>query len=450
MATTVTLKPNAIDLSGSTSGTTTLQATAVAGTTTITLPAATDTLVGKATTDTLTNKTLTSPVITTPTISSLSSAASTALTLQSAGTTAVTIDTSQNVGIGTASPSGKLHVTSAVDTKLIIKSSASTYTAGLDIAGNNATINTNNVILYQGGSNEGYLWNRANTYFSFGTNNTEQMRIDSSGNLIVGTTSALNSAANRGNITVNGSSTAVISLGVGGVSKGYIYTQGTDIIANADTGAYTVQTASSQPVIFGTSATERMRIDSSGNLLVGTTNTSLTAGVGVKFIASATEPYISYVINSTGSSNYHLYNTNATNNGYRFYVNGNGGIQNYSANNVNLSDERTKTNIELSGNYLEKICAIPVKLFNYRDEPENEQRTLGVIAQDVEAVAPEFVNNDGWKGTDPEDGIPLKTIYTNDMMFALMKAIQEQQALITAQAETINALTARIVALESK
>jgi len=50
---------------GSTSGTTTLLATAVAGTTTLTLPAATDTLVGKATTDTLTNKTLTSPVIAT-------------------------------------------------------------------------------------------------------------------------------------------------------------------------------------------------------------------------------------------------------------------------------------------------------------------------------------------------------------------------------------------------
>lgn len=49
--------------SGSTSGTTTVQATAVAGTTTLTLPAATDTLVGKATTDILTNKTLTAPVI---------------------------------------------------------------------------------------------------------------------------------------------------------------------------------------------------------------------------------------------------------------------------------------------------------------------------------------------------------------------------------------------------
>jgi hypothetical protein len=45
-----------------------VQATAVAGTTTLTLPAATDTLVGKATTDILTNKTLTSPAINTGTL----------------------------------------------------------------------------------------------------------------------------------------------------------------------------------------------------------------------------------------------------------------------------------------------------------------------------------------------------------------------------------------------
>jgi hypothetical protein len=58
-----------LGFSGSTSGTTTVQATAVAGTNTLTLPATTsDTLVGKATTDTLTNKTLTSPTINTATI----------------------------------------------------------------------------------------------------------------------------------------------------------------------------------------------------------------------------------------------------------------------------------------------------------------------------------------------------------------------------------------------
>lgn len=52
---------------GSSSGSTTVQASAVASGT-LTLPAATDTLVGKATTDTLTNKTLTSPTVNTPTI----------------------------------------------------------------------------------------------------------------------------------------------------------------------------------------------------------------------------------------------------------------------------------------------------------------------------------------------------------------------------------------------
>lgn len=58
-----------LGFSGSTSGTTTLQATAVAGTNTLTLPPTTsDTLVGVAASQTLTGKTLTSPIITTPTL----------------------------------------------------------------------------------------------------------------------------------------------------------------------------------------------------------------------------------------------------------------------------------------------------------------------------------------------------------------------------------------------
>ena len=58
-----------LGFSGSTSGTTTLQATAVAGTNTLSLPpTTTDTLVGVAATQTLTGKTLTSPTITTPTL----------------------------------------------------------------------------------------------------------------------------------------------------------------------------------------------------------------------------------------------------------------------------------------------------------------------------------------------------------------------------------------------
>jgi len=75
---------SSLAFSGSTSGTTTVQATAVAGTNTLTLPAITsDTLVGKATTDTLTNKTLTSPTITTPKIAIGYSAKTASYTLAS-------------------------------------------------------------------------------------------------------------------------------------------------------------------------------------------------------------------------------------------------------------------------------------------------------------------------------------------------------------------------------
>ena len=190
--------------------------------------------------------------------------------------------------------------------------------------------------------------------------------------------------------------------------------------------------------------TERLRIDSSGNVLVGTTDAGTTTGVGLKFTASATIPLMAYVIDTANgvSSNYHIYNINATNNGYRFYVNANGGISNFSANNVNLSDERLKTNINPSGNYLDKICSIPVKTFNYKDQGEDTEKTIGVLAQEVEAHIPELINNDGF-GETPADGIPLKTIYQTDLQYVLMRCVQELKA-------ENDSLKSRIEALEAK
>jgi len=108
-----------------------------------------------------------------------------------------------------------------------------------------------------------------------------------------------------------------------------------------------------------------------------------------------------------------------------------------------LSDRREKTNFSPAGSYLDKICAILVQTFNYIDQNMEEDGglTLGVVAQDVQAVAPELVMESNWAKMDDEPKMRL-SIYQTDLQYALMKCIQEQQALITA-------LTTRITALEA-
>ena len=206
------------------------------------------------------------------------------------------------------------------------------------------------------------------------------------------------------------------------------------------------------------SFTQAMTLDSSGNLLVGRTT---TANGGKFVVEQSTAGNWSGVLRQTASTgslvgllltyanqdpnnigNEFLYcEGNGTN--IRMTVRSNGGIANYSANNVNLSDRREKTNFAPAGSYLHKICAIPVQTFNYIDQNMEEDGglTLGVVAQDVQAVAPELVMESNWASKDEEPKMRL-SIYQTDLQYALMKCIQEQQALITQ-------LTARITALES-
>jgi len=124
----------------------------------------------------------------------------------------------------------------------------------------------------------------------------------------------------------------------------------------------------------------------------------------------------------------------------RFYVRSNGGISNFSANNTNLSDERIKTDIQNAGGYLAKICAIPVRTFKYKDQSDS-LLNLGVIAQEVEIIAPELVDTTGF-GKTPDDGIPLKAIYQTDLQYALMKCIQELKAEVDSLKAQINGASA--------
>jgi len=216
-------------------------------------------------------------------------------------------------------------------------------------------------------------------------------------------------------------------------------------------------------ILFGTSgtggSTERMRIDSSGNLLVGTTS---AAGSERLNVTGSLSNFLFRVTNSNGSPvGQIIYYSGASPNGTgnefivcndsttnRFTVRSNGGIANYSANNVNLSDRQEKKDFLPAKSYLETICAIPVQTFNYIDQTD-ELPNLGVVAQDVQAVAPELVSESDW--STEKDGSKMRlSVYQTDLQYALMKSIQELKAINDTQAETINALTARVVALESK
>jgi hypothetical protein len=332
-----------------------------------------------------------------------------------------------------------------------------------------------------GDTNTGIFFPAADT-IAFAEGGAEAMRIDSAGFVGVGTTTptvkfeavagtgglgiglfrtgdatAANNAGGGFNATSSataGSRLAQVWLDADGANFGggdYFY-----INKIGNSGNVELIQQSNAAMTFQTNGTERARIDSSGLILMARTTTSSRANTATLQVAmsnanniavfenSNATPYgidIYYsgaAPNNTGSSFIEGSDTGAI----RFGVRSNGGLANYSANNVNLSDRREKTNFALAKSYLDVICAIPVQTFNYIDQNMEEDAglTLGVVAQDVQAVAPEMVMESNW-GTQEDPKMRL-SIYQTDLQYALMKCIQEQQALITA-------LTTRITALEA-
>ena len=365
------------------------------------------------------------------------------------GQTAMTIDTSQNVGIGTTSPKNNSGYTT------LTLNNASNGGV-LELTNNNTTIgqiynDASNVYINSASTKNIQLVASGAAYVSTTTNGTERMRIDSSGNLLTG-----GLTSSPGQADPNSTAGQIVALN----TKRELRWNNTNASiyggsGGADDNLYYYSGLSH---IFRTSGTERMRIDSSGNVLIGATSLPPAASATRFYVVQPAADYSAYFASSSATAancygpfiRYTAASPNNASNEFlacvdssvtRMTVRANGGIANYSANNVNLSDEREKKNIELAGSYLDKICAIPVKTFNYIDQniKEDDGLTLGVIAQDVQAVAPELVMESDW-GTKEEPKERL-SIYQTDLQYALMKCIQEQQTII-------NELKLRIEALE--
>ena len=171
--------------------------------------------------------------------------------------TAITIDSNENVGIGTSSPQLPLHVTGGFPTAVIERDTGASGAAGLVFT--NSTTNG----VYVSGSDENYTVGHVTDYEG-SPSYSERMRIDASGRLSINTTSAtelLNIAHTSGNGA--GAEFAGNGNTIGSTSAFYGQGSGSD--------AYVWNRANST-VLFGTNNTERMRINSAGNVGIGTSN----------------------------------------------------------------------------------------------------------------------------------------------------------------------------------
>jgi hypothetical protein len=267
-----------------------------------------------------------------------------------------------------------------------------------------------------------FRWYQAGSGSAGGTASlSTRMTLDASGNLGVGVTSPNGKLSVAGNITLEpGGSGPVAS------SRPQLW-RGADgflgIQSGGDTGGVIAFHTSSS----GTPS-ERARIDSSGNLLVGTTDTGAGTGAGFKFKPAgngASAPLFNIVTaNSTNSSSsVQIYSTGAG--AYRFYVGDGGTIYATSTSISAISDERLKENIRDIDTGLDAVMALKPRRFDWKEgKGQNKNNAAGFIAQEFETVFPDSV------GTSKagEDGIEYKNINHEELIPTLVKALQELNA----------------------
>jgi len=397
--------------------------------------------------------------------------------------------TSTGLGIGTSSPAAKLQLTSTgASASLYITNTTATtgktwklnsYDDGnlyvgvpsvIDVAfytpgGNYVVKYGNNIVIPDsagsyGSGNGSYIYNSGQTLniamrnssdgvIAFTTGASERARIDSSGNLLLNATTNPSSAKFYANVSYTTGTTTVASFGaassyrsslvnIGGATGYY----GNGLILACDLGStqganrIVSRYGSTPPILafeYSTNSqsygsdpatltyAEGMRMDNSGNLLVGQTSKSQTT-VGA-YLASDGSTSSCMSASTSGTTTWNTYSTGAG--AFRFYVDMGGTIHATSIVITAISDQRLKENVRDIDTGLDAIMALKPRRFDWKEgKGQDKKNAAGFIAQEFETVFPECVSTS--KAGD--DGIEYKNINHETLIPTLVKAIQELKA----------------------
>jgi len=307
---------------------------------------------------------------------------------------------------------------------------------------------TSTTTLIHSGDTTGSLVFKTN---DMGSGGTTAVTIDTSQNVGIGTTSP-----------------ATVLSGFAGTAKGMVIANNANstlALYDTDNSSYVTYLAqnnadgyvfngASGNLIFGTSNAEKMRIDSSGSVLIANTNTSPSVNnvYGIALNRDANGNYAAGSSQFSANGNSALILNRGSDDGQTMQFRrsgsnvGNIAVTTTATSYNTSSDYRLKENITPMTGALAKVAQLKPVTYKWKVDGSDGE---GFIAHELAEVKPDCVS--GEKDAVDADGNPVyQGIDTSFLVATLTAALQETKALIDQQAETINALTARVVALESK
>jgi hypothetical protein len=288
-----------------------------------------------------------------------------------------------------------------------------------------------------GDTNTGIFFPAADT-IAFSEGGVESMRIDSSGGVGIG----IAGAQTRFQVVASGASSfEVARLGnsqsnSSGVGVKLGFQPNNDFVSNGLIGASVSAVGDGAPnnisLVFGTgtggSESERMRIDSSGNLGLGVSGT--VGGNTWKFGSVFTSLGLGLACTNGSGNMANFYTSTST---FAGSITASGSTTTYATS----SDYRLKENIAPMTGALATVAQLKPCTYTWKVDGSSGQ---GFIAHELQAVVPDCVT--GEKDAVDEDGKPVyQGIDTSFLVATLTAAIQEQQTLI-------ENLTTRLTALE--